>query len=85
MPAGLIQAHIAHASILIIAVSGAYDVRPLIECARKLNANIEIVIRTHNEDEATLLKGQGPGKVFFAEEEIAKNISDYVLDRFGKT
>ncbi|KTD22258.1 YbaL family putative K(+) efflux transporter [Legionella londiniensis] len=84
-PSVLIQAHIANASMLVIAVSDTFNIRPMIQCARKLNKKIEIVIRTHNEDEASLLKHDGPGKVFFAEEEIAKNMSCYVLERFGKS
>ena len=84
-PSVLIQAHIARASMLVIAISDTFNIRPMIHCARKLNKNIEIVIRTHNKDEASLLKHEGPGKIFFAEEEIAKNMSLYVLDRFGKS
>lgn len=81
----LIQAHIARASMLIVAVSAAFHVRPIIQCARALNPNIEILIRTHDEDEAKLLADEGPGKVFFAEEEIARSICSYALSRFGKT
>ncbi|MDR3442459.1 MAG: cation:proton antiporter [Legionella sp.] len=84
IPSVLIQAHIARASVLIIAVSGAFHVRPMIDCARTINPNIEIVIRIHNEEEAELLKNEGPGKVFFAEAEIAQNMSNYILNRFGK-
>lgn len=85
VPSVLIQAHIARAGMLVIAISDTFNIRPMIQCARTLNKNIEIVIRTHNEDEASLLKHDGPGKVFFAEEELAKNMSLYVLDRFGKS
>ncbi|MCC5791153.1 MAG: Kef family K(+) transporter [Legionellaceae bacterium] len=81
----LIQAHIARANMLIIAVSDTFNIRPMIHCARTLNPDIDLVIRTHNEDEASLLQKEGPGKVFFAEAEIAKNMSRYVLNQFGKS
>lgn len=85
VPSVLIQAHIARDEILVIAISDTFNIRPMIQSARTLNKNIEIVIRTHNEDEASLLKHEGPGKVFFTEEEIAKNMSLYVLERLGKS
>ncbi|WP_133128470.1 YbaL family putative K(+) efflux transporter [Legionella nagasakiensis] len=84
-PSVLIQAHIARASMLIIVISDTVHVRQMIDRACTLNPSIEIVIRTHNEDEAAWLQKEITGKVFFAEEEIANNMGAYVLDRFGKS
>lgn len=83
-PITLVQAHIANASLLIIVISNTVHVKQMIEYARTLNPNIEIVIRTHNEEEATLLQKEIIGKVFYAEEEIARNMGNYVLTRYGK-
>ena len=83
-PSALIQAHIARAGLLMIVVSNTVQVRQMISCAYQLNPDIEIVIRTHNEEEASLLQREISGKVFFAEEEIAKNIGAHVLKRYGK-
>lgn len=85
IPSVLVQSHIAHADILVIAIADTSHIRAMIGCARHLNKTIEIVVRTHNEDEASLLKDDKSGKVFFAEEEIAKNMSYYVMDRFEKS
>ncbi len=54
-PAVLIQAHIAHAAMLVIAVPEPLYVRQMVETAKTLNPNVEIVLRTHSEDESALL------------------------------
>ena len=45
-PGVLIQAHIAHAAMLVIATPDSINVRQIAETARMLNPNIEIVLRT---------------------------------------
>jgi CPA2 family monovalent cation:H+ antiporter-2 len=81
-PAVLIQAHIAHAAMLVIATPDPVNVRQMVETARTLNPNIEIVLRTHSEDESLLLRKEGGATVFFGEEELAKGMSRHVLQRF---
>ncbi|KTC81520.1 YbaL family putative K(+) efflux transporter [Legionella brunensis] len=83
-PAVLIQGHIARAGMLMIAVPDAVHVRKMIQCAQKVNPAIEMIVRTHNEEEAELLQKEITGKVFFAEGEIAKNMGHYALNRYGK-
>jgi len=80
-PAVLIQAHIAQASLLVIAIPDTFNVRQMIETARILNPEIEIVIRTHHEDEARLLEQEQAGKVFLGEHELAAGMARYVLER----
>ncbi|WP_420814331.1 NAD-binding protein [Legionella antarctica] len=84
-PAVLIQAHITHASMLMIAISDTVHVRKMIRCAYQLNPEIEIIVRTHDEEEAVLLQKEITGKVFFAEGEIARNMGEYALNRYGKS
>ena len=82
-PAVLIQAHIARAGMLVVAAPDTFDVRKMIETARTLNPAIEVVVRTHNEEAAGLLEREA-SKVFMGEDELAKGMSRYVLERFGK-
>jgi CPA2 family monovalent cation:H+ antiporter-2 len=84
-PSALIQGHITHASMLIIAIADTFNVRKMIRYAYQLNPKLEIIIRTHNEEEAALLEKEISGKVFFAEGEIAKNMGEYALNRYGKS
>jgi CPA2 family monovalent cation:H+ antiporter-2 len=70
-PAVLVQAHIADARQLVIAVPDPVGAPKMIETARTLNPDIECVVRCHNEDEAVLL-AQLPGtRVFVGERELA--------------
>ncbi len=78
-PAVLIQAHIARASMLVVATPDTFRVRAMIETARALNPSIRTVVRTHSESEAELLRGEHAGKVFLGEHELANSMTQYVL------
>jgi CPA2 family monovalent cation:H+ antiporter-2 len=78
-PAVLIQAHIAHAAMLVIATPDTFHVRAMIETARALNPTIKTVVRTHNDAEADLLRSERAGEIFMGEQELAKGMTAYVL------
>ncbi|MEX2162709.1 MAG: YbaL family putative K(+) efflux transporter [Sulfuricaulis sp.] len=80
-PAVLIQAHIARAGMLVIATPDTFNVRKMVEVARTLNPAIEVVLRTHSEEEAELLQKENVGKVFMGEYELAQGMARHVLDR----
>ncbi|HWV91352.1 MAG TPA: cation:proton antiporter [Burkholderiales bacterium] len=82
-PAVLIQAHIARASMLVIATPDTVSVRRMAEVARTLNPAIEIALRTHSEEEARLLSKDNVGMVFFGEHELASAMTRHVLARRG--
>lgn len=81
-PGVLIQAHIAHAAMLVVATPDPLSVRQMVECARTLNPGIEIVLRTHSEEESEMLRGERLGTVFFGEEELAKGMATHIMERF---
>ncbi|HVH40325.1 MAG TPA: YbaL family putative K(+) efflux transporter [Gemmatimonadaceae bacterium] len=83
-PAVLIQAHVARASVLVIATPDTFGVRQMIEIARTLNPHIETVVRTHSEEEADLLRKEKAGKVFMGEHELALGMSRHVLERLAE-
>jgi CPA2 family monovalent cation:H+ antiporter-2 len=78
-PAVLIQAHIARASMLVIATPDTFHVRGMIETAKALNPSIRCVVRTHSEEEATLLREETGGTVFVGERELARSMTEHVL------
>jgi CPA2 family monovalent cation:H+ antiporter-2 len=82
-PVVLVQAHVAEAAMLVVATPDLFNLRQMAETARTLNPGIEIVLRTHSEDESVLLCKDGIGKVFFGEEELAKGMTSHVLERLG--
>jgi CPA2 family monovalent cation:H+ antiporter-2 len=78
-PEVLIQAHIAHAAVLLVAIPDTVNVRKMVEIARTLNPEIEVVLRTHNEEEAQLLQQEHVGTVFVGEHELARGMGDHVV------
>jgi CPA2 family monovalent cation:H+ antiporter-2 len=82
-PTVLVQAHIARAAMLVVATPDALNVRQIAETAHTLNPAIEVVLRTHSEDESTLLRNENIGRVFFGEEELARGMAEHVLTRFA--
>jgi CPA2 family monovalent cation:H+ antiporter-2 len=79
-PAVLIQAHIARAAMLVIATPDTFHVRAMVETAKALNPAIRCVVRTHNEEEARLLRAETGGTVLVGEHELARSMTRHVLD-----
>ena len=79
----LIQAHIARASMMIIAIPDAFHVRRMMEIARALNPEIQIVVRTHSEEEALLLRKETSATVFMGEHELALGMTSHVIERLA--
>ncbi|MBB3103950.1 YbaL family putative K(+) efflux transporter [Azomonas macrocytogenes] len=82
-PATLIQAHITDAAMLVIATPDPIDVTRMIDAAKTLNPQIEIVIRTDSADAAQIFKKSAIGKVFFDDDELARSMRSYILERFA--
>lgn len=80
-PIVLVQAHIAKAAMLVIAIPDSINARQMAKAARTLNPDIEIVLRTNSEDESALLRKDKIGIVFFGKEELANGMINYVLQR----
>ncbi|MGN6184721.1 MAG: cation:proton antiporter domain-containing protein [Thermoanaerobaculia bacterium] len=80
-PAVLIQAHVSRARMLVIATPDTVDVRKMVSIARSLNPHIDVVLRTHSDEIAELLRGENIGSVFMGEHELAKAMTAHVLQR----
>ena len=78
-PAVLIQAHVARASVLVIATPDAFKARQMMEVARMLNPGVRILVRTHGETEAALLEKEGADGVYIGEYELAATLGREVL------
>lgn len=83
-PEVLIQAHIRDARALVIATPETIQVRKMVEIARTLNPEIQVVVRSHNVEEAQLLEKEGAGTVFLGESELAKSMTSFVLALVAK-
>jgi CPA2 family monovalent cation:H+ antiporter-2 len=82
-PAVLIQAHIARAGMLVIATPDTFAARKMVETARILNPGVEVIVRTHSDEEAELLAKENIGKIFMGEHELARGMVSHVMARMG--
>jgi CPA2 family monovalent cation:H+ antiporter-2 len=79
-PGVLIQAHIARASVLVIATPDTPRARRMIDIAKKLNPHVHVLVRTHGEEESRLLRDENVGAVFMGEHELAVSMARHVLE-----
>jgi CPA2 family monovalent cation:H+ antiporter-2 len=84
-PEVLIQAHVVRASMLVVATPDTVKVRKIVDIARTLNPRIEILIRTHSDEEADLLRRENLGEVFMGEHELALAMTRAVIERQHRT
>jgi CPA2 family monovalent cation:H+ antiporter-2 len=80
-PGVLIQGHVARARVLVIALPDTLKARQMVKIARTLNPPIEILLRTHTDEELDLLQKEGLGSVFMGEEELAIAMARHVVAR----
>lgn len=71
------------ARLLIVAVPDAYFARQTIRAMRRLNPNLDIVVRTHSDEETRLMNKMGVGLAVMGEREIGLGMSAYALFRLG--
>ncbi|HDR9025512.1 TPA: cation:proton antiporter [Burkholderia vietnamiensis] len=83
-PVVLVQAHIARAGMLVVALPDVFDVRQIVEISRTLNPALEVVLCTNSSDEAGLLSSEGVGTVFMSESELARAMTEHVLGRMAR-
>jgi CPA2 family monovalent cation:H+ antiporter-2 len=81
-PAVLVQAHVALARLLVVATPDTFSVRRMAETARSLNPGIEIVVRTHSDEEAAMLQGEHVAQAFVGEHQLALGMAAHVLTRW---
>ena len=79
-PEVLVQAHVREAHALVIATPETVQVRAMVQTARTLNPGIDVVVRSHNAEEAQLLEADGTGSVFVGENELAKSMVRHLIE-----
>lgn len=81
-PAVLIQAHVARAQALVIATPDGAAAQAMLDVAQKLRPGILCIVRTHSDDDATLIRSViKEGAVLMGEEELATGMTRAVLAR----
>jgi CPA2 family monovalent cation:H+ antiporter-2 len=84
-PAVLIQAHIARARMLVIAIPDSVRAQRMLEIAKMLKPDVVSVIRTHDDEEETRrLHGNGQ-TVFSGEHELALSMTRHVVESYTQS
>jgi CPA2 family monovalent cation:H+ antiporter-2 len=78
-PGMMEAADITAARWLLVAIPDVLEAGQIIEHARKLNPNIEVVARAHSISELTHLEKHGATHTIMGEREIARGMSNWVL------
>ena len=78
-PMVLVQAHVARARALVIAIPDPFPARRMIETARMLNPQIVILVRTHTQEATDLLREDRVDHVLLGEHELAASMARHLL------
>jgi CPA2 family monovalent cation:H+ antiporter-2 len=78
-PEVLVQAHIKEAKALVIATPETVQVSKMTEIAQTLNPDIQIVVRSHNVEEAELIQKESGATVFVGERELANSMLSHII------
>ncbi|ENW79152.1 hypothetical protein F909_03479 [Acinetobacter sp. ANC 3929] len=80
-PNVLIQAHIQHARLLVISPMDILDIHRIVDISKQLNPEIQVLICAESKEEAVIIREENIGEVFYAKEEMAKNMSHHILSQ----
>ena len=82
-PGILDHTRLERARLLVVSAEDAFEARRIVEHARGVNPDIDIVIRTHSDQERAELEAIGVGRAVVAERELALAIIRYTFAAFG--
>ena len=80
-PGVLIQAHIQHARLLVISPMDILDIHKIVDIAKTLNPSIQVLVCAESKEEAEVIRRDDIGEVYYAKEEMAKNMSNHILNQ----
>lgn len=80
-PGVLIQAHIQHARLLVISPMDIIDIHKIVDIAKTLNPAIQILLCAESKEEAEVIRRDNIGEVYYAKEEMARNMSNHILNQ----
>ena len=77
----LIQAHIQHARLLVLSPMDILDIHKIVDIAKTLNPQIQVLVCAESKEEAEVIRREAIGEVYFAKEEMAKNMTNHILNQ----
>ncbi len=70
------------ARLLAFAIPDSFQLRHALDQVRKINPQLEVIARTHDEESADLLRNSGVALVVMGEHELAVKMGRYAVDAF---
>ncbi len=82
-PGILGHARLEEARLLIVSAPDAFQARTILDHARRVNPDIDTVVRTHSDEERAHLEKAGVGRAVVGERELALAVIRYAFTSFG--
>jgi CPA2 family monovalent cation:H+ antiporter-2 len=82
-PGILDHAHLERARLLVVSSPDSFQARLILDHARKVNPDIDAVVRTHSDEERAHLERTGAGRAVVGERELALAIIRYAFGAYG--
>jgi CPA2 family monovalent cation:H+ antiporter-2 len=82
-PGVLAAAGVGRARLLIVATPEGFQMRRILELARRANPQIDTAVRTHSANELAYLERQGIGVAIMGARELALGLAEYALRSLG--
>jgi monovalent cation:H+ antiporter-2, CPA2 family len=76
-------AHLERARLVVVAAPDAYQARAILQLARRINPDVDVVVRTHSDAERAFLEENGATQALVGERELAVSLTRAALKRSG--
>jgi CPA2 family monovalent cation:H+ antiporter-2 len=82
-PEVMAHAHLERARLVIVAAPDAYQARAILALCFQLNPGLEVLVRTHSDEERAFLEDMGVARAFVGERELAVSLTREALRSVG--
>jgi CPA2 family monovalent cation:H+ antiporter-2 len=82
-PEVLDPARLERARLVVVAAPDAYQARAIVALVRRLNPEIQIVVRTHSDEERDFLEKHGADVALVGERELAISLTRHALRSYN--
>jgi monovalent cation:H+ antiporter-2, CPA2 family len=82
-PEVLADAHLENAGLVLVAAPDAYQARAILALAKRLHPSVDVIVRTHNDEEREFLEEHGAAVAMVGERELAVSMTRHALRRYG--
>jgi CPA2 family monovalent cation:H+ antiporter-2 len=82
-PEVIAHAHLERARHVIVAAPDAFQARAILALCFQVNPGVEVLVRTHSDEEREFLEAMGAARALVGERELAISLAREALRRFG--